>query len=177
MRLNLVPMALLVACQAPSVAPSRSTAPADTDSTPPAIELTQAEFLDSSGSSLRAHGFARHVFYRRDTGEAWASEVRVMVPRPQSRSGTLTLRSPWVSGNTLESRLSAKGGVTFVNEVGDRGETERLSYFGNEGRATGDKPITLWGPNYTLHADGFRWSAQGDVLDLGPATLVSRSDP
>jgi hypothetical protein len=102
--------------------------------------------------------------------------VTVLVPRPQSRSGTLTLRAPEVTGNPLESRLHAKGGVSFVNQAGDRGETERLSYFGAQGRASGDRPLTLWGPNYTLKADGFHWSAQGDQLDLGPAILVSRSE-
>jgi hypothetical protein len=150
---------------------------AATASEPPAIELTQAEFLDSSGNTLRAHGFARHVFYRRDTGEATANQVRVLVPRPQSRSGTLTLGSPRVQGNPLESRLYAQGGVSFVNQARDRGETERLTYLGNEGRAMGDRPLTLWGQNYTLSADGFHWAAAGDVLDLGPATLVSRSEP
>jgi hypothetical protein len=63
-----------------------------------------------------------------------------------------------------------------VNEAGDRGETERLSYFGREGFATGDRALTLWGPNYTLHANGFHWTSEGDLIDLGPATLVSRSD-
>jgi hypothetical protein len=175
--LNFVPLALLLACQAPWGAPVVPPPSAGADAQPPAIELSRAEFFDTTGNSLRAHGFAKHVFYRRDTGEAWASEVRVLVPRPQSRSGTLTLRSPQVRGNPLESRLHAEGGVTFVNQAGDRGETESLSYFGNEGRAVGDRPLTLWGPNYTLTADGFRWLAQGDVLDLGPAVLVSRSDP
>jgi hypothetical protein len=171
---TLLPLVLLVACQAPEVAPANGAAPR---SEPPAIELTRAEFLDSTGDNIRAHGFARHVFFRRDTGEAWATEVRVLVPRPQSRSGTLVLESPQAQGNPLESRLHAQGGVTFGNEAGDRGDTERLSYFGKEGRAVGDRPLRLLGPNYTLTANGFRWSAEGDTLDLGPATLVSRSDP
>jgi hypothetical protein len=146
------------------------------NSEPPAIELSKAEFYDSTGNRLRAHGFAKHVFYRRDTGDAWAEDVRVNMPRPQSRSGTTTLTSPSVSGNPLESRLRAEGGVSFVNQAGDRGQTERLSYFGREGFASGDRPLTLWGPNYTLHADGFHWTSAGDLIDLGPATLVSRSD-
>jgi hypothetical protein len=170
-------MVVLVACEAPWGTPSTIDTPKATESEPPAIELSRAEFLDSTGNSLRAHGYAQHAFYRRDTGEAWASNVRVLVPRPQSRSGTLTLRSPQVQGNPVESRLHAQGGVTFVNQAGDRGETESLSYFGAEGRATGDRPLTLWGPNYKLTANGFQWSAKGDTLDLGPATLVSRSDP
>ncbi len=146
-------------------------------SEPPAIELNHAEFLDTSGDNVRAHGFARRIFYRRDNGEAWASDVVVKVPRPQSRSGTLTLRAPEVTGNPMESRLQARGGVSFVNEAGDRGETDRVSYFGKQGEASGDRPLTLWGPNYTLTADGFHWSAQGDALDLGPALLVSRGEP
>jgi hypothetical protein len=177
LKLLFLPCLFLSACRAGESPVSEESPTLESASEPPAIELVRAEFFDSSGPTVRAHGFARRIFYRRDTGEAWAGEVLVEVPRPQSRSGTLTLRAPEVTGNPLESRLQARGGVTFVNEAGDRGLTERLSYLGKQGRASGDRPLTLWGPNYTLTADGFHWSAQGDALDLGPALLVSRSDP
>jgi hypothetical protein len=149
---------------------------------PPSIELASAEIFDYQGGELRAHGFADEVFYRRDTGDAKATATRVELSNHHQieggRGGGATwLAAPTAEGNPLAQRVDGSGGVTLRSQAGDHGSTDRASYRGQEGRASGSSPVMLWGPGYQLQAPGFTLDTLQDRLDLGPATLVTRGRP
>ena len=176
-----VPRLVRLACcrwlsWSPAGALGGAAPPAPRASEPPAIELERRRVPRQHGQLLRAHGFARRVFYRRDTGEAWASDVRVLVPRPQSRSGTVTLRGPASAGESPRVP-PPRAGWRHLREPGRRPWGDRAPELLRRRRAGhGDQSIDPLGAQLHAHREGFRWTAAGDVLDLGPATLVSRSD-
>lgn len=144
---------------------------------PPSVELLLAESFDFRGDALRAHGFAERVLYRRDTGDAVATVARVQFPDRRTEgtaAGEATVGAPRASGNPLEQRVDASGGVRLETESGDRGSTDRASYRGREGRAFGDQPVQLAGPGYQVAAPGFTLDTVTDRLDLGAATLLTQ---
>jgi hypothetical protein len=148
-------------------------------SAPPSIELAGAEIFDYQGGELRAHGFADEIFYRRDTGDAKATATRVEFSNHHQaeagRGGGATwIAAPTAEGNPLGQSVDGSGGVTLYSEAGDHGSTARASYRGQEGRAFGRSPVSLWGPGYQLEAPGFTLDTLHDRLDLGPATLLTR---
>ncbi len=160
---------LLVACGVPS----EPAAPA-----PPSIELFSAESFDYRGTELRAHGFADHVLYRRDTGDARGERVKAIFPSrarsaDQRATGATSIDAPRAWGNPLAQSADGEGGVRLATESGDRGATERASYRGEQGRAFGDRPVRLEGPGYTVEGPGFQLDTAHDRLDLGKAELVS----
>ncbi|MHB1843308.1 MAG: LptA/OstA family protein [Deltaproteobacteria bacterium] len=171
MKLSAALSALLpLSCGVP--ASDRATA------SPPSIELFSAESFDYRGAELRAHGLAAHVLYRRDTGDALGSQVKAIFPaRPRSpgrrATGATVIEAPLASGNPLGQSVDGEGSVRLSTESGDRAETFRASYRGEQALAFGDRPVRLVGPGYSVDAPGFRLDTIHDLLQLGKADLVS----
>ncbi len=173
------PIALLLAVPATLLA-CRPPARGSETTAPPSIELFGAESFEFREGALRAHGRASHVYYRRDTGDAWAENPEVDFPdrRTSGRpSGQVHLRAPHAHGNPFAQEVEADGTVRLSADNGEQGLTERAAYHGRQALASGDRPVHLWAAAFDLEAPGFRLDTFHDLLDLGPARLVARGAP
>lgn len=114
---------------------------------------------------------ARHVGRGRET------DARVELTTPfagvtLADGAYLGLRAAAGLLDQSKRSLELSGGVQLLSADGYRLETESASLSGENKRAYGDKPISAWGPNAHLTANGFRIEDKGQTLIFtGPAKL------
>ena len=125
-------------------------------------------FARSADGRITARGTAARLDYRRAGGQLNA-EVTAMTLVPQAGSqlatfGLLHFTAPSVKGEVQAKRGNAWGGVKFSSTRGDRGSTEEVEYDGDQ--ITGDKPVALSGPGYTMHGNGLVMKSDGSGMRL-----------
>lgn len=133
----------------------------------PAIVLTgvRLETYGPDGSTSRTT--ARQVIYRRDTGELEGETVVLQYPPPERADrGGVVVAAPRARGDVKKRVALAEGGVTAESDGGDRAHTAYAEYRGEAGTVSGDTPVHVEGPSYTLDADAYVFHVEEQRLEL-----------
>jgi lipopolysaccharide export system protein LptC len=154
LRLPLLCCALMAACSLP--APKKGDLPAKL---PPQVSLEGVTVRSWEQGALVATGVARRLTYDRTTADFEGVDVVVRFPS-QGRQGALEdleLRAPVAAGNLTSRQATGSGGVQILSPSGLIGATERARFDGVGLVASGDAPVAISGPGYSVDAEGFNF--------------------
>lgn len=151
-------VALLVACT-----PARAKEPAQAAPSRPQATLHGVRMRIFRGDELALLGRAARLSFNRTTREVTAAEALLQFrpgsPRP------VELRAPEMRGN-LDSRGADLSGGVRLRGAGMSGETERAHLDGPSMVASGDQPVKLRGPGYSVRAGGFQLDFEQEAFDF-----------
>lgn len=141
---------LLAACDPP---PPRGAAD---EKLPPQVSLYGVRLHHWEKGDLVAVGRAAKLTYDRASASFEAQESLMQFPSRTDTSATadMELRAPVTTGN-LQSRMAeARGGLMLKSSSGMSGRTEAARFDGAGLVASGQSPVEVEGPGYSMFADG-----------------------
>jgi hypothetical protein len=137
---------------------------------PPELTFDNLSFRVYRGPVLAAEGTARRASFRRDSADASASAVDVLLPatggHPEAR-----LTAATAHGNLRARWFLAEGGVR-ASQSGQVADSERARYDAADGLVRGDAPVTVRGGGFTASGAGFTFDPQAETVRLTGGTRV-----
>jgi hypothetical protein len=160
-------LCLLGASLAGPLAGCEDTATALKKGAKPEIVLSDVRLETYGPDGMTSVTTAREVVYRRDTGELEGDTVVLDLP-PSERVGRggVVMAAPRARGDVKQRAAFADGGVSAVTGQGDKAFTAHADYRGDLGTVSGDTPVHVEGPAYTLDAGGYVFHVGEDRLEL-----------
>ncbi|HWV38919.1 MAG TPA: hypothetical protein VN033_10640 [Vulgatibacter sp.] len=118
------------------------------------------------GTPRVAH--AAEVTFDRETAELHAETITARVPpSPGVRRGGATLTAPSGAGDVHGKRAEAFGRIVVETGAGDRAETEGAVWDAEADLLTGEAPLQVSGPGYSIDGRSFRLHVGEQRLELG----------
>lgn len=154
----------LTAAMLAAIAACTPTSPIE--ATPaPQVTLYGLRMQYFKGSQLHLMGRAARVTYQRSTGEVIASDALVRLPQTGGAPAAgqrapaigLEVRAGQMEGSMTSRKALASGGVVVRTRAGLVGRTDSARFDGEVMEATGDQPVRVEGPGYTMDAAGFHF--------------------
>jgi len=160
--------ACLLALAAAGCKPDRPAEAAVTPSRPQAT-LHGVRMRVFHGEELALVGRAVRLSFNRSTREVTAEEALLQF-NPRSRPAEL--RAPQLRGNLDRRGADLSGGVRLKGPSGLTGETAAAHFDIPTRIATGDQPVRLRGPGYTVQAGGFQLDFNEEAFDFQGAVAT-----
>jgi LPS export ABC transporter protein LptC len=134
------------------------------DQVPPELTFEDLDFRVYRGSVATARGHAVNASFRRDTSDAAADRIDVVIPaapgRPEAR-----VSAAHGAGNLRERRFTAWGGVR-ATQADQVATTEEARYAAQDGLVRGDRPIEVTGGRFRVSGPGFTLDPADQVLRI-----------
>ena len=135
---------------------------------PPAIVLSDVTLrhYPKDGPPRLAH--ATSVTFDRETSQLQAEEITAEVPpSPEVGRGGATLTAPSGAGDVHGQRAEAFGKLEVRTGAGDRGETDGAVWDAASDVLSGESPLRVRGPGYSIDGETFRFHLGDQRLELG----------
>jgi len=111
---------------------------------------------------------ASSVTFDRETSQLQADEITAeMPPSPEVGRGGATLSAPSGAGDVHGQRAEAFGKLMVRTGAGDRGETEGAVWDAASDVLSGESPLHVRGPGYSIDGETFRFHMGDQRLELG----------
>jgi hypothetical protein len=141
---------------------------ASTPESGPELSLSGVAFVRTVEGRVIARGTASRLDYRRAGGRLDANVTAMtLLPQPGSRTasfGAMSFSAPHATGEVVEKRGLAWGGVKFSSTRGDKAATEAVEY--GDDLIHGEKPVVASGPGYSMKGNGLVAKADGSEASL-----------
>lgn len=155
---------------------------------PPAIVLSNVTLrhYPKDGAPRIAHATA--VTFDRETAELHAEEITAQVPpAPGVGRGGAKMSAPSGKGDVHGKRAEAFGTLVVETGAGDKAETVGAVWDAEADLLSGESPLRVRGPGYSIDGETFRFHVGDQRLELnggvnagtrvGPAGRIREGEP
>lgn len=134
----------------------------------PAIVLSSVTLRHYGKDGVERVGRAREVIFRRDSGQLEANDLSADIPPTEDVGrGGAHLEAGRGEADIKGQTARVEGGVTVITGEGDEGRTEAFTWEQANDVIVGDSPVVVFGPDYDMKADSFRFRVHDQKLELG----------
>lgn len=145
---------------------------------PPAIQLSDVTLRHYASTNEEPPRIAHadKVIFNRETSEITAERITADVPPTLGLSrGGARLEVEAGAGDIHGERAEAFGPLTVTTGAGDRGQTIGSTWVAEDDLISGEHPLSVEGPGYSMEAKSYRFHVDEQRLQLeGGVHAISR---